>query len=151
MATWIINLAIIAGAFFVIVRFVLPGINKKRADKALNEILFPNGDSQKSKVIEAFKKITKRQFTNDEILDFFTKEKGMQLMSINPDFQESLKKYILKPTLVELNYFERVKFHETFINYPKNFETVKSIKIESADTIFEHKTPAFLAREGYAS
>ena len=152
MANWIINMAIIAGTFFFIVKFVLPSINKKRAAKALDEILFPNGEPQKNKVIESFKKITKQQFTNEEIIDYFIKEKGMQLMSITPDFSESLKKYLQLPTLVELNYFEMVKFNETFINYPRNFEPKK---IENADTLFElkpdNKKSAFLCKEGYAS
>ena len=156
MAYWIINSAIIAGIFTgifsIIIGIVIPKINKKRASETLSEILFPNGELQRKKVIDAFKKITQRQFKDDEILDFFIKEKGIQLMSIDADFSDSVKKYLMKPTLVELNYFEKVKFHETFINYPRNFGTAK---IENSETIFnnisESKTPSFIAREGYAS
>ena len=156
MAYWIINTAIIAGIstgiIFIIIGIAIPKINKKRATEAFEEILFPNGNFQKNKVIEAFKKITHRQFTEEEILDFFIKEKGIQLMSINADFSSLLKKYLLRPTLVELNYFEKVKFHETFINYPRNFGTMK---IENSETIFElnseKKTSTFFAKEGYAS
>ena len=156
MAYWIFNTAIIAGIItgilFIIMKIVVPKMNKKRAVKALDEILFPNGNSQKNKVIAAFKKITQRQFSENEMLDFFIKEKGIQLMSINVDFSSSLKKYLMKPTLVELNYFEKVKFHETFINYPQNFGTMK---IENSETIFEinseKKSSAFFVKEGYAS
>ena len=158
MAYWIINttifMTIITGILFIIIKIAVPKINKKRAYKALDKILFPNGNSQKNKVIDAFRKITQRKFTNEEILDFFIKEKGIQFMSIDPDFSSFLKKYLMIPTLVELNYFEKVKFHETFINYPRNFETVNS-KIENSEIVFEllqdNKTPAFLAKEGYAS
>ena len=77
-------------------------------------------------------------------------------MSVTPDFSESLKKYLMKPTLVDLNYFEMVKFNETFINYPRNFENKQfNNKIESSETIFEitpeNKQSAFLRKEGYAS
>jgi len=129
MAYWIINTTIITGIItgilFIIMKIVVPKNDKKRAIKALEKILFPNGESQKNKVVEVFKKITQRQFTEEEILDFFIKEKGIQFMSINTEFSSSLKKYLMRPTLVELNYFEKVKFHETFINYPRNFGTMK--------------------------
>ena len=156
MAYWVFNTAIIAGIItgilFIFMKIVVPNNDKKRAAKALEEILFPNGSSQKNKVIDTFKRIIQRQLTEEEIIDFFIKEKGIQLMSIDTDFSSSLKKYLMRPTLVELNYFEKVKFHEAFINYPRNFETAK---IENSESVFEimpeSKTPAFLAREGYAS
>ena len=156
MAYWIINTAIIAGIvtgiILIIIGIVIPKINKKRASETLIEILFPNGELQRKKVIDTFKKITQRQLNENELLDYFIKEKGIQLMSINADFSDSVKKYLMRPTLVELNYFEKVKFHEAFINYPRNFETAK---IENSESVFEimpeSKTPAFLAREGYAS
>ena len=125
MAYWIINTAIFTRIIFLITRIIVPRVNTRRALETLDEILFPDGESQKNKVIETFKKITKQQFSEEEILDFFIKEKGIQLMSIDTDFSDSVKKYLMKPTLVELNYFEKVKFHETFINYPRNFGTMK--------------------------
>jgi len=152
MAYWIINTAIIAGIFLIIVKIVRPGLKKKRAAKTLEEIFFPNGESQKNKMILTFRKIIQRQFTEEEILDFFIKEKGIQLMSINTDFPTSLKKYLMRPTLIELNYFEKVKFHETFINYSRNF---KFVNIENSETIFENlskkKVSAFITKKGYAS
>ena len=156
MAYWIINTAIFAGIItgilFIIIGVAIPKINKKRAYKALEKIIFPHGEYQKIKVIEVFKKITQRKFTEEEIVDFFIKEKGIQFMSINVDFSESLKKYLMRPTLVELNYFEKVKFHETFINYPRNFIPMK---IENSETLFElkseNKTSIFFAKEVNAS
>ena len=156
MAYWIINTAIITGIIFLFTKIIIPRANSKKALEILEEILFPNGESQKNKVIETFRRITKRQLTKNEMLDYFIKEKGIQLISIDTDFSDSVKKYLMKPSLVELDYFEKVKFHEAFINYQVNLEALKSNgKIENSDTVFEImpkiKTPAFLAKKGYAS
>jgi hypothetical protein len=106
---------------------------RSKASETLENILFPEGNIQKRKVIDAFNTITNEDYSNEEILDFFMKEKGLQLISINTDLPPSVKKYIRKDTLIDLNYFERVKFHEVFINYPRNFEVRK---IENSETIF---------------
>jgi hypothetical protein len=106
---------------------------RSKASETLENILFPEGNIQKRKVIDAFNTITNETYSNEEILDFFMKEKGLQLISIDADLSSEVKKYIRKDTLIDLNYFERVKFHKTFINYPRNFEVRK---IENSKTSF---------------
>jgi len=146
MANWIFLTAIIAGITVLIIRRRL---QPKRSDASLilEEILFPSGNTQKRKVIEAFGKITKQQYTDEEIIDFFLKEKGLQLFSINCELSPEVVKFVNKPTMIDLNYFERVKFHQTFINYPKNFEVRL---VENADTVFgelpEKKLASIIAK-----
>ena len=133
MTYWIFITTAFAGTIYLFLMNTTLQIKRKKPSQVLEEILFPFGKAQKRKVIEAFKKVTPQKFSDEEIIDFFMKEKGLQMIPTNPDLSQSLVKYIRKDTLIDLNYFERVKFHETFINYPRNFEVPI---IESAGTIF---------------
>jgi hypothetical protein len=112
---------------------------RSKAYETLENILFLGGETQKNKVIDEFNKITNTNYSNEEILDFFMKEKGLQLISIDADLSSEVKKYIRKDTLIDLNYFERVKFHQAFINYPRNFEVRK---IENSETIYNEQRVA---------
>ena len=120
MANWIFLTAIFAGAILLILKKMKPQQKRSNASQILENILFPDGNIQKRKVIETFNDITNNNYSEEEIVDFFLKEKGLQLLSINHDLSTSVKKYIRQDTLIDLNYFERVKFHKVFINYPLN-------------------------------
>ena len=133
MANTIFLTAIFAG-IVLLIKKRMPQQKKDKASDILENVLFPEGNVHKRKVIEAFNKITNNNYSDEEILDFFMKEKGLQLISINVYLPSSVKKFIRKDTLIDLNYFERVKFHELFINYPLNLEVQK---IENSETIFK--------------
>ena len=122
MAYWIFLIAVFVGTLFFFIKYSALQNKRIKPSEVLEKILFPSGNAQKKGVIEEFKKITSQNFSDDEIIDFFLKEKGLQLISINIDFSPSVKKFIFKPTMIDLNYFERVKFHEMFLNYPKVFK-----------------------------
>jgi hypothetical protein len=134
MANWIILTAIFAVTILIIRKLQILQPKTKSAYQILEEIFFPQGNAQKNKVINAFKKITNQNFSDDEIIDFFLKEKGLQMLAVSDEMKPSVIKYIRTDTLINLNYFERVKFQEVFINYPQNFE-IRTI--ESAETVFE--------------
>ena len=89
----------------------------QRAKVHLNKSLFPLGEIQKKMVIKVFHNITAGKFTDEQAIDFFVKEKGLQLMSITPGTPLKIKYYLARPTSVKLTYFERVEFHKAFINY----------------------------------
>ena len=122
MAYWIFLSTIFVLTLYLFLKIVITQYRSRKPSLILQNILFPSGNAQKKKVIEAFNAITKNRFSDKEIIDFFVKEKGLQLFSVNPELSSAIQKYIRKDTLINLDYFERVKFHETFINYPHNFE-----------------------------
>jgi len=135
MADWIIYTTIFAVTLLSLIKIAVSQMAKRRKpSEILEDILFPQGNIQKRFVIDSFKKVTNQNFLDKEILDFFMKEKGLQMIYINSEIASNVKKYVKKPTLIDLNYFERVKFHEVFFNYPLNF---KKQMIETSETVFE--------------
>ncbi|MDN5292320.1 MAG: hypothetical protein PWQ06_2559 [Anaerophaga sp.] len=103
---------------YITVRKIFPGLVRKKAIKQLENILFPEGYWQKSEVIRTFRKLTDERFSDEDILDYFFKIKGLQTVDINSGTNFWLKRYLFSPTSIKLNYFEQVKFYETFLNYP---------------------------------
>jgi hypothetical protein len=131
-------------------RIYFPAFTKKKAHTALVELLFPEGKEQQQNVMNVFHQLTSDRFTDDQIVDYFIKIKGLQTLDLNIKTNFWVKKYLLSPTEVKLNYFEQVKFYETFMNYPKSFDGVgkKKTNLQTADTVFtkENKS-SFLKRE----
>ncbi len=114
-----IALGIIAPLTFVIVRRYFPGMVKKQALKQLETLLFPKGHLQKVEVLKTFRGFTGDRFSDEEILDYFFKIKGLQTVNINTKTNFWVKRYLFSPTAIKLNYFEQVKFYETFLNFPE--------------------------------
>jgi hypothetical protein len=92
---------------------------EKRAIKELERKLFPNGDAQKSQIISAIHQITSNRLSDDLVLDYFLKIKGLQVINLNDPINFWTRKYLMSSTKVKLNYFEQVKFYETFLNFPE--------------------------------
>ena len=112
----LIVIALIA-FYFLLKKVIIPIVMIQKAKTYLHKSLFPHGDIQKNIVIKEFHKITSNKYNDKQAIDFFVKEKGLQLMSITPGTPLRIKYYLARPTLVRLTYFERVEFHKTFINY----------------------------------
>lgn len=109
----------------IIARKLYPEWVKKRAIKTLDSLLFPKGNRQKNEVLKTFNAFTADRFNDEEILDYFFKIKGLQSVEINKKTNFWVKKYLFSPTTIKLNYFEQVKFYETFLNYPESPKTAK--------------------------
>lgn len=99
-------------------------IAEKRASKDLGRHLFPNGEEQKLKALATMEKITNNRFSEPLMIDYFLKIKGLQLINMNDPVDFWTKKYLMTPTKIKLNYFEQVKFYETFLNYPDDYENI---------------------------
>nr|WP_319401244.1 hypothetical protein [uncultured Carboxylicivirga sp.] len=84
----------------------------------LESVLFNSGSSQKDSIISSMKCITKEKYSNEELLDYFLKIKGLQVINVCDPVNFWTRKYLMSPTKLKLNYFEQVKFYETFLNYP---------------------------------
>ena len=102
---------------FVLHRYCYPYCMGLRGKKFLYKKLFLNEDEKRKEVLATFHTITANRFTDKEAIDYFMKEKGLQLMSITPGTPLKLKYYLSFPTKVDLSYFEKVNFNEMFINY----------------------------------
>ena len=99
-------------------------IAERRATKDLGRHLFPNGEEQKLKAIATMENITNNRFSEPLMIDYFLKIKGLQRINMNDPVDFWTKKYLMTPTKIKLNYFEQVKFYETFLNYPEDHENM---------------------------
>ena len=119
MLIWIISFLFIAVAScFWFCRQLLPSIVRRKAYASLHKVIFPEGETQKQSVLTTFHGFTKERFSDDQIMDYFMKIKGLQNLSIGSSTNFWVKKYLLSPTKIKLNYFEQVKFYELFMNFP---------------------------------
>ena len=99
-------------------------IAEKKATKDLGRHLFPDGEEQRLKALATMEKITNSRFPESLMIDYFLKIKGLQRINMNDPVDFWTKKYLMTPTKVKLNYFEQVKFYETFLNYPNDLEKI---------------------------
>jgi len=92
---------------------------EKNATKTLDKLLFPGGDGHREKIIESMKTITKSKYSEELLMDYFLKIKGLQVINLYDPVNFWTRKYLMTPTKLRLNYFEQVRFYETFLNYPE--------------------------------
>ncbi len=121
----LISLVLIVPLTYISVHKLYPELVRKKAIMKLEELLFPKGHWQKSEVLKTFRSMTGSRFTDEEILDYFYKIKGLQSVNVNSKTNFWIKKYLFTPTAIRLNYFEQVKFYETFLNFPLKANTTE--------------------------
>jgi len=101
----------------LLIKIFYPYFMRKRGKRYLYKKLFYQKEEQKNEVIRKFHEITGNRYTDNQAIDFFMKEKGLQLLSVTPGAPLILKYYLSNTPKALLTYFEKVKFHEAFINY----------------------------------
>jgi len=102
---------------FIAYKIIFPYVMSFRGRNFLYKKLFFNRETQKNEVVRKFHEITKNRYSDHLAIDYFMKEKGLQLMSITPGTPLILKYYLNNNPKAVLTYFEKVKFHEAFIKY----------------------------------
>lgn len=112
---------LLSGIFVWIYKTLLPSFAKKKALSSLLTLIFPSGKEQQDEVMKVFHQFTSNRFTDDQILDYFIKIKGLQTLDLKTKTDFWVKRYLLTPTNIRLNYFEQVNFYKTFMNYPNDF------------------------------
>ncbi len=152
MIYWIFALlAVLTSVSVWIYKIYFPAFIKQKAQGLLVNLLFPEGKVQQDEVLNIFHQLTNHRFSNEHILDYFIKIKGLQTLDLSIKTNFWIKKYLLSPTDVKLNYFEQVRFYETFLNYPKSLNVQVKFKTvpESSVPIFsgEENSDRFLQRE----
>lgn len=153
MIYWIIaSIALLTGISVWVYKFYLPALIKSKAQHTLLSLLFPGGKEQQAEVMKVFHQITNQRFNDEQILDYFVKIKGLQTLDLAIKTNYWIKKYLLSPTDVKLNYFEQVKFYETFMNYPTSFGFTikKKNKPETIGTFFKKEVPGMFLKKEYA-
>lgn len=104
---------------FMLVRKIIRTISQKKAIQRLSTLLFPLGTGQMEDILGRVDTLTQHRFVRDDIMDYYLKIKGLQAINLNDPVDFWTRHYLLQPTRVRLNYFEQVKFYETFLNYPE--------------------------------
>ena len=118
---------------FLLKKTVLPAMAKSRAYKELQPMLFSKGEKQN--VITKLHEITANRFSDEEVLDYYLKIKGSQISKQNNSRSFWVKRYLVTPADIKLNYFEQVRFYEIFMGYAGNNEPKISNYLK---TIFEN-------------
>ncbi len=98
---------------------------ERNAVSTLESLLFSKGDKQKESIISSMMKITNDKYSKEQLLDYFLKIKGLQVVNFCDPVNFWTRKYLMSPTKLKLNYFEQVKFYETFLNYPETSGIIK--------------------------
>lgn len=92
---------------------------ERKAISKLCRMLFPNGEQQKQDVIDGIMALTNNRFSRGDVLDYYLKIKGLQIIDMHTNSNGGVRRYLLKQTKIRLNYFEQVKFYEAYLNYPQ--------------------------------
>lgn len=145
ITTILILLALAAAAFWFWKKGIFI-VAEKYAVSSLESILFSKGDQQKDRILSSMMDITNNKYAKEELLDYFLKIKGLQVVNFGKPVDFWTKKYLTSPTRLKLNYFEQVKFYETFLNYHVSGEIINTrdsieeeYTVEPAKNVFLHK------------
>ncbi len=103
----------------VVGRLVQRNISEKHTIERLINILFPLGESQMNETLNDIDEMTQKRFKREEILDYYLKIKGLQIIDLHANSDGGIRRFLMKPTKIRLTYFEQVKFYEIYLNYPQ--------------------------------
>ena len=141
MLIWILLLvAFVAITGLMAYKFFMPDIVRKKAYSSLYKVLFPGGEEHKAAILKTFHDFTNNRFSDEEILDYFVKIKGLQSLSSTKKMGFWVKKHLMSPTEIKLNYFEQVKFYKLFINYPSKQSKKRKPDLSNAGMVDNNPT-----------
>ncbi len=117
---------------------ILRMIAEQKAIPKLERVLFSESLKNKPCIIAKLHRLTNKRLNDDLLLDYFLKIKGLQVLNINKPMNFWVKIYLKTPTKIKLNYFEQVRFYESFLNFPKlnnNIENIASYQNTETNSI----------------
>ncbi|MCG8582300.1 MAG: hypothetical protein MI866_20420 [Bacteroidales bacterium] len=123
---------------------------ERNASKELEKLLFPKGDNEKEAIIESLVKITKGKYNQELLLDYFLKIKGLQVVNMYDPVNFWTRRFLMSPTKLKLNYFEQVKFYESFLNYPEASARIMVSQTEDNDYITSESNGGFYKKKQLA-
>ncbi len=125
-------------------------IAERNASKELEKILFPKGTAEKEATLVSLQKITKDKYSNDLLLDYFLKIKGLQVINMYDPVNFWTRRFLMSPTKLKLNYFEQVKFYQSFLNYTENPARIISRNAEGKKYITSESNGGFFKKQQLA-
>lgn len=95
-------------------------LKKKVVEERLTKMLFPGerGEQKMMEMLEHVSQITGGRFTEEQILDYYLKIKGLQIFDINSISDREICDFLMQPTVIRLRYKELVCFYEKYLNQP---------------------------------
>ncbi|MBK3517940.1 hypothetical protein [Carboxylicivirga marina] len=123
---------------------------EKNAAKELEKTLFPNGDTEKHAILDSLCQITKDKYSKELLLDYFLKIKGLQVVNMYDPVNFWTRKFLMSPTKLKLNYFEQVKFYESFLNFPEASARIMTPTTEDNDYITSESNGGFFKKKQLA-
>lgn len=123
---------------------------EKSAAKELEKLLFPKGEKDKVSILSMLNKITKGKYSDDLLLDYFLKIKGLQVVNMYDPVSFLTRKYLMSPTKLKLNYFEQVRFYESFLNYPQSSGQLIQSETNESKYITSEASGGFLKKRQLA-
>ena len=123
---------------------------EKNAAKELEKLLFPQGEEDKVNILATLNQITKDKYSTELLLDYFLKIKGLQVVNMYDPVSFWTRKFLMSPTKLKLNYFEQVKFYESFLNYPHASESIIQSETEESNYITSESNSGFLKKKQLA-
>lgn len=119
---YIIVLLSVATALAVASIFALRFYRKwkmQRTIEQLCKVLFPMGNDQRKQIIDRIADMTKNRFSRNDLLDYYLKIKGLQVIDLHTGGGQGIREYLLSPTRIRLNYMEIVTFYDEFLSFPE--------------------------------
>lgn len=118
----VVALCVLIPLSFHMYRFWRQEKHKRAIDKVCR-YLFPtdNDGLMKDRVVKRMMSLTNNRFTEEEMLDYYLKIKGLQMIDMNSFNDSDMRKFLMRPTLVRLQYRELVIFYEQFLNQSEAF------------------------------
>lgn len=111
----------------VLIKTVYAKQKERDAIIKMCNIIFPDGELQQEDVMDNINDLTKGRFDRTDLLDYYLKIKGLQMLDLHAHSDKDIRKYLMKPTRIRLNYYEQVLFYERFLNYPQA-EGINAVK-----------------------
>jgi len=92
---------------------------EQQAIEKMCNLIFPDGNTQKETTLDDIMSLTKGRFNRDDLLDYYLKIKGLQILDLHTSGDKYISTYLMKPTKIRLNYYEQVLFYERYLNLPQ--------------------------------
>ncbi|MDO4461745.1 MAG: hypothetical protein Q4C30_04505 [Bacteroidia bacterium] len=99
--------------------YLLINYFERKAMAELSILLHPDCKESLRKDIHEFNRITHGRFNELQLLDYYLKIKGLQIVDLHTSSSSHVRNYLMKPTKIKLNYSETVIFYEKFLNMPQ--------------------------------
>ncbi len=96
-------------------------LRRQRTIESLCNYLLP-GDklgTQRREIIDDLHSLTGGRFSDEDVLDYYLKIKGLQMVDLNTFNDVGMKEYLMEATKVRFRYRELVSFYEKYLNQPQ--------------------------------